>query len=472
MFGKTTIKDAMEVDVAVSEKMSQEIELWMDMYQELAPWLAQPFMRSLNIPAYIANKFAQWATTELKVKIEGSPRADYIAEQMKPVLRALQVYVEYGAAGGGLVYKPYPVLDGGTVEVDYTQAPDFFPISFNSRGEITDAVFVETRIVGNKYFRRLERHVLAKRMYTVTNLAYESFDVNYLGKEIALDTVDDWADLQPKITIGGLTRPLFAYLKMPGANAIDPNSPLGVSMFSRAVNLIEDADRQYTRLLWEYEGGEMAIEASKDVFPQDKDGKPVIPAGRERLFRPNEIDHNARSAGAELIKVHAPTLRDASYRSGLYDILKQIEDKCGLARGTITDPVNAAKTATEIKMLNQASYVTIRNLQQTIEDALEHVIYIIDQYATLYHLAPAGKVSTSYKWDDSVISDTDSERMSDKDDVREGLMMKWEYRMKWYGEDEATAKKMVGEDDEIYDEEDIFNLNKPDPASAEKEEEE
>ena len=24
-------------------------------------------------------------------------------------------------------------------------------------------------------------------------------------------------------------------------------------------------------------------------------------------------------------------------------------------------------------------------------------------------------------------------------------MLKWEYRMKWYGEDEATAKKMVGE---------------------------
>ena len=470
MFGKTTIKDVTNMDVAVSDKMSQEIELWMNMYQELAPWLAPPYMRSLNIPAYIAGTFAQWATSELEVTIEGSPRADYIAEQMKPVLRALQDYVEYAAAGGGLVYKPYPVIDGATVEVDYTQAPDFFPISFNSRGEITDAVFIETRIVGKTYFRRLERHSLVKRMYTVTNLAYESFDENYLGKEIPLATVDDWADLLPEIKIGGLTRPLFAYLKMPGANAIDTRSPLGVSMFSRATNLIEDADRQYTRLLWEYEGGEMAIEASRDIFPQDEHGKPIIPAGRERLFRPNEIDSNASGKGAELIKVHAPTLRDASYRSGLYDILKQIEDKCGMARGTITDPVNAAKTATEIKMMQQPSYITISKLQQNIEDALEHLIYIIDKYATLYHLAPSGKITTTYKWDDSVITDTESERMRDKDDVAAGLMQKWEYRVKWYGEDEATAKKMVGyvENEEPDEDPDPFGLDKPDPKAPKK----
>lgn len=444
MFGKTTIKDAMKAEVAVSDKMSQEIELWMNMYVECAPWLAPPHMRSLNIPAYIAWKFAQLATSELDVVIEGSPRADYISEQMKPVLKSLRTYTEYAAAGGGLVYKPYPVVETKTVEVDYVQATDFFPIAFNSRGEITDGVFIETRINGAVYLRRLERHTLSKGMYTVRNMAFESANENYLGKEVALTVVDDWASLQPETTIGGLKDTLFAYMKMPGANTIDPRSPLGVSMFAKATNLIEDADRQYTRLLWEYEGGEMAVEASKDVFPIDKDGNPIIPAGRERLFRPNELDQNNSGASNELIKVHAPQLRDASYQSGLDAILKHIEDKCGLARGTITDPQNAAKTATEIKMLNQPSYVTISDLQSSIEEALSHVIYIIDRYASLYRLAPEGKYTATFNWDDSVLTDTEAERMRDKDDVAAGLMQPYEYRMKWRNEDEPTAKKMVG----------------------------
>jgi len=30
-------------------------------------------------------------------------------------------------------------------------------------------------------------------------------------------------------------------------------------------------------------------------------------------------------------------------------------------------------------------------------------------------------------------------------EVRMGLMQKWEYRVKWYGEDEETAKKVIAD---------------------------
>ena len=32
----------------------------------------------------------------------------------------------------------------------------------------------------------------------------------------------------------------------------------------------------------------------------------------------------------------------------------------------------------------------------------------------------------------------------DKEDVAAGIMQHWEYRVKWYGEDEEKAKEMVG----------------------------
>ena len=59
-----------------------------------------------------------------------------------------------------------------------------------------------------------------------------------------------------------------------------------------------------------------------------------------------------------------------------------------------------------------------------------------------------GALKTTVCFDDSIIEDSGTERERDRQDVRDGLMQKWEYRVKWYGEDEATAKAMTeGTDD-------------------------
>ena len=52
-------------------------------------------------------------------------------------------------------------------------------------------------------------------------------------------------------------------------------------------------------------------------------------------------------------------------------------------------------------------------------------------------------VEITIDFDDSIIVDTESQRAQDRQDVSMGAMSILEYRMKWYGEDEATAKKML-----------------------------
>ena len=44
-------------------------------------------------------------------------------------------------------------------------------------------------------------------------------------------------------------------------------------------------------------------------------------------------------------------------------------------------------------------------------------------------------------FDDSIITDTTAEKRQDMDEVAAGLMQGWEYRAKWYGEDEAAARR-------------------------------
>ena len=77
---------------------------------------------------------------------------------------------------------------------------------------------------------------------------------DYIGSEINLKEVPQWADLVPKVTVSDTDGPLFGWYKVATANNCDVDSPMGVSIFHKATKLIEQADLQLSRLLWEYEG--------------------------------------------------------------------------------------------------------------------------------------------------------------------------------------------------------------------------
>ena len=45
----------------------------------------------------------------------------------------------------------------------------------------------------------------------------------------------------------------------------------------------------------------------------------------------------------------------------------------------------------------------------------------------------------------------ETERKQDLQDVSVGAMPLWEYRMKWYGEDEKTAKSKISDNVDVID---------------------
>ena len=78
--------------------------------------------------------------------------------------------------------------------------------------------------------------------YIIRNYAFVSDNSDNIGRRISLTDVPEWADLQEEVSIGNAKRPLFSYFKMPGANNIDSGSPLGVSVFARAVAFKQEND--------------------------------------------------------------------------------------------------------------------------------------------------------------------------------------------------------------------------------------
>ena len=53
---------------------------------------------------------------------------------------------------------------------------------------------------------------------------------------------------------------------------------------------------------------------------------------------------------------------------------------------------------------------------------------------------------------DSILVDEETERQQDRADVAAGFMQAWEYRAKWYHEDEAAAKAMVAQEADVVEE--------------------
>lgn len=463
------VEQALHIKPTISSEMADAIELWDRMYKNTPPWKQEPIagkpkrVTTLGLPSFIASEKARMCTLEMKSEITGvkedeevtdeatglqvtrqkftgsTDRAEFLNEQYQnTIMQDIRTQLEYALAKGGMVIKPY--VDGGRIVVDYVQADGFYPIAFDASGNMTEAAFVQRITDKDNVYSRLEYHKLDNTTVTIINRAFKAAQgagQQELGNEIPLTAVPQWADLQPETTIEGVDRLLFAYFKPPIANTIDTYSPLGESVYNRAKDLIKDADEQYSRMLWEFEGGELAIDVDREALRVDEtsDGKEItyMPKGQERLFRRLDLNNET------LYEVFNPALRDASMLNGLNSILTRIEDVCELARGTIADVTQEARTATEIAVLKQRSYAANALLQKQLEQTLRDVIYIMDTYTTLYNLAPMGDYDVSFEWDDSIQVDKESEMTKRLTLVQSGISSKVEFRMWYYGETEEQA---------------------------------
>lgn len=504
MLGNTTLEQKLNITPSISSEMRNAIELWTNMYQDKAGWLREPTMAepvritSLGLPAMIASEKARMAVIELKsdittpvetiteenpnytpptVKEDGTldissepeflttetpigdtARAEYLNKQYQnKIISKLRNIVEFMVAQGGFVIKPYVVFNESTdgedstvdMEFDFVHADMFFPLAFDSANKLIDAAFLQVKTTADFIYFRIERHTLKGTTCTIQNMAFKKDNTERtstndnldLGQPIPLTDVPEWKDLLPTAAIEGVKQLLFTYLKMPEANTIDSHSPLGVSGFSRAVKLIEEADKQYSRMLWEFEGGELAIDIDRDALSTDTtpDGRPFTkrPIMQERLFRPVDLGES------NTYNVFNPAFRDDSLINGLNTILKRIEDVCAISRGTLSDVNSDAKTATELKILKQRSYSANVEIQKQLESGLRDLVYVMDAYCTLYNITPPGEYEMSFEWDDSILVDVNEELNKKITLMQNGLMSDVEIRMWYCGETEAQATEAL-----------------------------
>ncbi len=436
MFGYTTLKNIVGKDITLSESMIDSINDWKNMMNGQADWITD-YIKSLKIEEGICREFAD----AVLIEMESSVSVDRLDQVYQKTIADLNENLQEGLGLGSLVIKPI-----GPDKAEYITADKFIPISFGDDGKPVDIGFLTTKRVGdNDYFTRFERHYFTNGNLTIENKCYHSQDPSDIGQVCSLEEVQEWAGINPgPVTYPGMSQMDFGYYRNPTKNRID-GSACGVSVFESARGLIRKADIQGARLDWEYESGERAIHVDSRALNQDNNketGRFGMAKLNRRLYRGLNLEDGKDK---ELLKEYSPTMRDDAYNRGLEKYLREIEFNVGLAYGDLSDVQQVEKTAAEVKTSKARKFNRVGAIQNKLKDCLEDFVAGLAFYNGLY----TSGYEFMCNFNDSILTDEETERQQDRQDVSMGVMSHLEYRMKWYNEDEATARKNLPEQNQV-----------------------
>lgn len=144
---------------------------------------------------------------------------------------------------------------------------------------------------------------------------------------MALDKVDAWAHLAPEVTITNLETPLFGYYRVPGANTVDPSSPLGLSVFANALAELKAIDIAVSRKNTEIEDSKHITFVGQQLIQNAQNRNVELP----RFVK--GLGMGLSDGEVSAIHEHAPTLlTDARIKDINFD-LSMAGVKCGFSEG-------------------------------------------------------------------------------------------------------------------------------------------
>lgn len=411
-------------DPSISSVMEAAITQWREMYKGYhAPFHDTTYttvdgnvhahrMKSLGMAQVVSRELASLMYNEqcsISVGEENLATQEYLDSVLEDnnFTTNFQTNLEKMVALGGMAIKVYADPDEG-VMLGYASAEDFIPLAHNGK-MVTDGVFISDRVsIENRHYILLEFHVWEGDKYLILNKLYETYDMVSLHTEVALSTLDQYADLAPKTVLEGLTEPLFVYIKLALPNMIDLNSPVGVSLYANAIDNLEAIDTKYDSFDREFRLGKHRIIVPSMAVQSVPDEN----GNFKRLFDVNDEAYEAMNFDnpTEGITHITPDLRVQQHIDAINTELELLSTKVGFSSGTFTFTPSGLKTATEVVSENSKTFKTRRQHLTPVEVGIKHLIRSIFHVAKLYsfHTVDPDELEITANFDDSLSEDRDS----------------------------------------------------------------
>lgn len=324
------------------------------------------------------------------------------------------------------------------IDLNYIDADMIIPITCEN-GIITEAAFCSELCIYGSERLYLEVHRFENNEYIIENTVFKTENGNILCE-------DKLPDGLPSVIRTGSDRPWFSICKPAMVNPFSGSNGLGCAVFCNAIDNLKGVDLAYNNLNSDIYLGQKKVFLSKSIMADMTGERAIAPDDVHQQLFCYVTENLDDGTGKPLVQEHNPDLRIKSNTDAIQAQLDYLSFKVGFG--------------TKHYQFNNGSIVTATQYtgdkQELLQNAHKHFIQVESFLHTLVktllwigHNYIDNRVNSdahiSVVFDQSPLIDENAERLRDLQEIRDKIKAPWEYRVKWYGEDEKTAKAMIKE---------------------------
>lgn len=434
LFFKYNVESVTGIKTSVSSVMVNKIDLWNLILQGRAPW------NNEAAPSGIVNATVGQIANAVSEEVDIFSDNKKLNEVMHKLNENSKELVQYMIALGGCVVRP--VYKNGRLQYEIVRLGNYIPVSYDLDGTLLGCVITKKIDEGDKEFLLLERHNYRNKTHSVTMELYRI--KNGSLAKTTLDACTVTAGLTAAYSWDNVEKPFIVEFRNREPNTID-GSNVPCALWQTTENLIEKVDKQFSRLNWEQEGGEMVVFADEDLFKkhQVKKGEKVtkqLSPTLEKLV----VKISGNGTSEEKIQTHAPALRTQAQKDALNEMLRRCEIAWNIGKGTLSDLGEVSQTATQYTGGKKALYTLVDTIESELEQKYKDLAYIFAYMLSAYENVKFND-NLVIKYNDTARKDPEAIRRAALEEVMQGIISPAEYRERIFGEDEETAKAKVPE---------------------------
>lgn len=432
MLLKSRAKEEFNISSIISAEVEWLVEYCARAYRGQPDWEDEENgIKTVNFAESICSETARLATMGIGIQLEGSARAEWMQEQVDALYYELRKWTEYACAYGTVILKP----NGSTVKM---YVPGQYEITEQSGGKITGAIFHNYAHdeQAEKYYERLEYHRFENGVYIISNKCFVGDSPNGCDQRIGIE-LTPWAGYLEEARILNVDRPLFAPLRTPHANNLEPSCPVTLPIFSAALEELRDLDVAYSRNAEEVEDSRRVVLLDSDrLLPGNRPGE----LNRAGLPKYVKLVGNDTSVTSDVYHEINPTLQTDTRITGINALLSQIGYKAGYSNGHfVFNQKTGMMTAKEVESNDRRTIQLIKDVRDQLESCMDDLLYALSKLADLYQLAPVGSYEVTFDFGD-ITYNRDEDRARYWGYVQAGRYPFWRFLVKFEGYTEEDAK--------------------------------
>jgi len=398
---------------------------------------------------------------DLEAQVAGVTGNNPTAEFIRKVFDGNDLYAkinemqERKSAYGTVAYLPYYTY--GRLKTNFVLADAMIPLSWEC-GYITELCVYSQEIVRGEEYVYVQLFVLEEKPvnppngwtpnYIIENLLLKEqkarSGVGTISGYSAIEdikSVSAFEDVEPMIYTGSVTRP-FVIDRLAISNNVDPDSPLGLSVFANAIDGMKMCDTIFDSYNNEFVLGRKRVMVSEEAMG-NLDGNPTFDPNEKVFYQvPVGVTKDRKPFVQELdMKIRAE-----EHRIAMQDALNTFSYQCGLGDNFFRYQSGGLVTATQVVSEQNVMFRTLRKHETVLESVLVDLIRLFIEVGIRNGLGD-GKLNPdckiTIKFDDSIIEDRDQEIKRRMAEVAAGLYAPDAYMAWRHGTTRESARKLM-----------------------------